>query len=413
MHYITESALFTYLFTVIIIASALTVKDTIASEMSWNNYLEQHSTSITSNGDDGDFSDLATFGEAIKDTRVVLLGEQSHGEENVFELKARLARYLHIHHDFDVLIVESGLYDVDRMNQLHSPKNNFLDQSKGNIYYMYSGSTSFQSLLKYVDSTTKTKNPLLLSGMDSQHTGDYSQEYLVSDLEQALKASGSSLPSHPNWTQFELLSNQLFRLDRSPPPQKDQATYFGLLSQITEYFSKHDLVFWEKISESLKRQAQIYWGHKDPFSRSEIMGENLAWLVNEKFKGKKIMVWAHHGHINRESVKGFPSAGNILSTSLGDEMYVVSFTSNTGNYFDIISNEVTAIKPSSGNTFENYMEEKNYTISFSNWRHLPENLKKDNSLKLREFFYQPLYIDSWQKRIDGTFYVNHIQPLIK
>ncbi|HEU4549948.1 MAG TPA: hypothetical protein VFS01_09635, partial [Rhizomicrobium sp.] len=61
---------------------------------------------------DEDFSDLAPLGAAIGRARLVQLGEPSHGAGTCFAAKARIVRYLHQRHGFDVLIWESGLYDV-------------------------------------------------------------------------------------------------------------------------------------------------------------------------------------------------------------------------------------------------------------------------------------------------------------
>ena len=62
---------------------------------------------------DGDFADLAALGREIGAARVVLLGEPSHGEGNVFEAKIRLLRYLQ-QQGFTTVAFESGFYELAR-----------------------------------------------------------------------------------------------------------------------------------------------------------------------------------------------------------------------------------------------------------------------------------------------------------
>src|ERR1043165_8433060 len=60
---------------------------------------------------DDDFADLEPLRKTLAGLRVVMLGEQNHGDGTTFLAKTRLSRFLHERMGFDVLAFESGLDD--------------------------------------------------------------------------------------------------------------------------------------------------------------------------------------------------------------------------------------------------------------------------------------------------------------
>ena len=89
---------------------------------------------------DDDFADLAPFGAAIGSARIVALDEQTHGGHEEFVLKTRLLRYLHERLGFDVLVLESGFFDVGRIEQARQAGAHVDELAPGNIFFMYSKS---------------------------------------------------------------------------------------------------------------------------------------------------------------------------------------------------------------------------------------------------------------------------------
>ena len=66
---------------------------------------------------DANFRDLEFLAAEIGPARVVMLGEPSHGEGNVFEAKIRPMRFLQQRLGFTTVAFESGFYDLHRAQQ--------------------------------------------------------------------------------------------------------------------------------------------------------------------------------------------------------------------------------------------------------------------------------------------------------
>ena len=60
-----------------------------------------------------DFSDLLPLKQEIGNARIVMLGEQTHGEGETMSAKIRLIKFLHREMGFDVLAFESSIFEVD------------------------------------------------------------------------------------------------------------------------------------------------------------------------------------------------------------------------------------------------------------------------------------------------------------
>jgi erythromycin esterase-like protein len=144
-------------------------------------YVKQHTQPIaTIDSAAPDNADLAAIGQAIGEARVVMLGEQDHGDGATFQAKTRLVKYLHEQKGFNVLVWESDFFALnhgwDSVPKQPAAMRAFV---RGNIYPYWTACQQAEALLyDYLPSTYATARPLHLAGLDNQLYGAYSRRAL-------------------------------------------------------------------------------------------------------------------------------------------------------------------------------------------------------------------------------------------
>jgi len=383
---------------------------------------------------DRDFSDLQPLKAAIGNARVVLLGEQSHGDGTTFLAKARLIAFLHQEMGFDVLAWESPFWGVHRAWEHVQVGEAALPASRRGIFSIWTRSEQVLPTLDYVQETVGTARPLELAGFDNQEAGSLARDSLRLLMEHFARRIGSPVPDDPEWPAAAATLQHLAQtadIETKPFPV-EQARLLRLLAALrTDAAAKAgtdpDARFWAQALVSLASFAEMQWatqpgslGGQDSSVRDAQMARNLVWLANVWYPGKKIIVWAASSHIARDVLQLRSADGLTLYAiwdvhmggeaykTLGTEMYAIGFTAGTGTAARI-GNPAGELDPARPGSLEARFQEAGLVNAFVDFRSRPAGGDWLKDVYARPFGYLDMTGD-WTRVLDGMVYTRDMTP---
>ncbi|MNK60841.1 Erythromycin esterase [compost metagenome] len=376
--------------------------------------------------DSTDFSELQAIGKAIGDSRVVMMGEQDHGDSPAFLAKTRLVKYLHEEKGFNVLAFESDFFALnegwDRLEKQKSKIDPFLSD---NIFSIWSKCNSCDDLLyNYVPKTYRDKNPLIISGFDNQITGSYSDTNLKTFIDNYLK--GKKI----NYTNTEKYQVDFLSFIDSITYNKNlqkQRKFKAALQQISHELSAADPTSFETMllkSLMALTESEISFLSKksdDSEIRDNQMAENLKWLLKYKFPKEKIIVWAHNAHIIKHpeliknskwhNSKETKIMGNLFTADkqLNEQTYILGFNSRVGSYGRTYTDKKFTVELPAKNSFETWIPET-VPYTFVNFKQFREENPDNKKPFLMKGVYHFTESASWTDIYDGIFYIREMYP---
>jgi erythromycin esterase len=414
----------------------------VADDSARVEWLRQHAAAIrTVDPADEDFSDLHAFGRAIGDARVVFLGEPSHGTGNLFSAQARIAKYLHQHHGFDVLVFESGIYDASKTWEAILAGDSAHRAFRIGIPPAWSEPAEVRPLMDYVAASAATDRPLEIAGYDPQLTQSASYRHLADDLREWLESIGLAEQFAGDsilWSGLRRMhhmsarATSLRELQEARPDSAAVAPLLALLQVLREAAASRSdedrSRYWLQVLESagvyVRMVAMIKADPENwvPFwnLRDEQGGRNLVWLANERYAGRKLIIWLAtiHAARNIEDVQSddvdythVVPTGHHVWQALGREMYTLGMVAlegesgGGGQTWPIIADQRPEFE------LEEMLGAAGFDSAFLDFRNIPaggEWLR--GPLVSRPFGNGAMLAPSWPNVLDGLLFVRTGTP---
>ena len=410
-------------------------------------YLRAHAVKIRSiSPDERDFSDLEPLRAAIGTRRIVMLGEESHGDGATFLAKTRLIEFLHERMGFNVLAFESGFYDVHRAWEDLAAGMEPMAAIRSGIFGLWTDVAQTQPLWRYAIAASHSRDPLVLAGIDSQFTGTASKEHFLNDLATVLDDLPQDASLLAARTRVTTVLTSYFGHAKGPDGlaafQKltttaEQARFYIAIAKLRESLedqtyrdpataARRD--YWVRVLASASLQFQHLW-HTDfkhlqdkpgpafdwaSFNlRDEAMGENLVWLARNEFANEKIIVWAATSHEMRHrrfftnEYTPYVPMGEWVDRVMAADVYTIGFTAFEGKEGIGDASNIGVAGPGS---LEQLFYDTGAPYAFLDFRHLgSDGAWLTDPLPAWPLGYQA-ETTSWPATMDGMFSIQTMTP---
>lgn len=241
----------------------------------------------TFNPAEKDYSDLLILNKLIGDSKIVGLGESTHGSSEVYQMKYRISEYLIADKNFNVFSLEANMPESFLMNQyIQEEKGNPKDILKGMYFWLWQTeeTLAFVEWLKKYNEDHQPK--VFFDGFDMQ--------YAKGAVDQIRKIyQENHWPEHEiNELEIALKENNRGFRTYSKKVQKIIAEYLFLIAQKSNTITNPEekLRFLQNV-DIIRQYSELNFIRRDRF-----MAENIKWL-KENYLNSKVIVSAHNYHI--------------------------------------------------------------------------------------------------------------------
>ena len=296
----------------------------------------------TFNKSNPDFSFLQT---ALKGKQVVALGESSHGFGDVQTLKIDMIKYLHKEMGYDVLMFESGYGDVNCSWE-------FIEQSeaknlmRGSVFGNFKSQEMFP-LFDYLKKESTSEKRLDFAGYDPQLSSEgfeYKLMFIIDRLEPRVIQDSIENGFSSYYTMFQLRDNQekwQFHKDRLYASIDLAKTILEdniIDIKEKEVGTDRELKILHNTLDGLKASVDYPFGEALTTGfglRDSVMAHFVTSQITEDFPNRKIIIWGHNGHIEKDSGEGdnIKWMGHYLEEAFSSKYYSMGIFAKKGQVY--------------------------------------------------------------------------------
>ncbi|NOY47415.1 MAG: erythromycin esterase family protein [Chlorobi bacterium] len=338
-----------------------------------------------------DNKDLEILDELIGTTKVVALGENTHGSSEIFKMKHRIIKYLAQKKGFNIFSGEANMPKSYKLNNyIIGDNDNPIELLKELGFFIWR-TKEVLDMVKWMKQYSKSNRKISFTGFDMQF-----YQGAIKELENKINKRSDTYKLIPQ-LKSKLSAINIQRNQKRQISDENKIEIYHLLNSIKKNVSKSNN---EWLFQNIRMIEQSVDGNKG-FQRDKYMAENLLWIKNQNPKSK-IIVWAHNGHIKKTG----NVMGKHLLNSLGNDYLTIGFTFNKGSYTAVGKNGLSSYKAqeSPAGSYEYFFKQINTPIFLLDLR----QVKQQNSKFSKWLLDKLLFRDIGALKTDNEFYKTNL-----
>jgi len=298
--------------------------------------------------------DLKKLDAFIGDSRIVALGEFTHGTSEVFTMKHRMLEYLVKEKGFNIFSIEASMPEAYKLNE-------YIVQGKGKAREMVAGMNFWTWYTQeVVDMIEWMKQYNDTSSRKIYFTGFDMQQYKTALKNVKEFSIKNNIALAEKIAGFDSAAAKLVYAINADN-RKAAAVLLTIASAMMQDLEASAAARQQPDYAWIKQNVNILWQfsaqNAKTQSRDESMAQNVQWLADQD-PGSKIVLWAQNGHINKK--KNW--MGKYIEEKFGKNYLAIGFARETGTYtaFNLAGNRnkidsANALSPSNKNDYEYYL----------------------------------------------------------
>ena len=281
--------------------------------------------------------ELAALDAQFAQSRIVAMGEGTHGTFEFFEMKHRLFKYLVEEHNYKAIVFEANFANTLVVNEYVLNGTGELDDVVANMNFWTWNTDEVKALIIWMRGYNIGKpdsEKIFFYGSDCQYKDDEivlvldylsqvdtSYHTIADSLYKSFKEISSfSYVDEPDSVQIAILHNI-------------NSVVAHLESKESDYIANSDAKSYELALQTAKVIVQVeeVLSRRNPYARDKYMGENTVWWSNYIGNDAKVAFWAHNYHIMTTDW-GWNTAGSQIEDMIGSEFINIGFSHSKGRF---------------------------------------------------------------------------------